>query len=163
NKYVMQDEKPINYLRIDEQVEAEQIERTGRFKAARDMSRVERRLKQLADACRNGGNVMPVLVDTVKDYASLGEISDVYRQWLGPTRERIIFGGRGKGNSQARRDPDHEDDEQEEQAEGQGSDVRHRLHRPHVRRQLPGREGLVRSARRAVRTVPARSGHRRAA
>jgi len=91
NKYVMQDEKPINYLRIDEQVETEQIARTARFKAARDMSRVERRLKQLADACRNGGNVMPVLAAAVKDYASLGEMSDVYRQVFGLYREPIIF------------------------------------------------------------------------
>jgi methylmalonyl-CoA mutase N-terminal domain/subunit len=78
-------------LRIDEQVELEQIERVGRFKAARDMARVERRLKQLADACRGGANVMPVLIDAVKDYASLGEISDVYRQVFGLYREPIIF------------------------------------------------------------------------
>ena len=55
------------------------------------MARVERRLKQLADACRNGHNVMPVLVDAVKDYASLGEIADVYRQVFGLYREPIIF------------------------------------------------------------------------
>jgi methylmalonyl-CoA mutase N-terminal domain/subunit len=91
NKYAMREEKPINYLRIDEQVEQEQIERVRRFKAGRDMARVERRLKQLADACRNGQNVMPVLVDAVKDYASLGEISDVYRQVFGLYREPIIF------------------------------------------------------------------------
>jgi methylmalonyl-CoA mutase N-terminal domain/subunit len=91
NRYTMREERPINYLRIDEQVEAEQVERVGRFKAARDMSRVERRLKQLADACREGRNVMPVLIDAVKDYASLGEISDVYRQVFGLYREPIIF------------------------------------------------------------------------
>ncbi len=91
NKYVMTEEKPIHFLKIDEQVEAEQIERTGRFKAARDMTKVEKRLKQVADACRNGGNLMPVLVDAVKDYASLGEISDVYRQVFGLYREPIIF------------------------------------------------------------------------
>jgi methylmalonyl-CoA mutase N-terminal domain/subunit len=91
NKYVMQDEKGIHYLRIDEAVEHEQIETVTRFKAARDMSKVERRLKQLADACRTGQNVMPVLVDAVKDYASLGEISDVYRQVFGLYREPIIF------------------------------------------------------------------------
>jgi methylmalonyl-CoA mutase N-terminal domain/subunit len=91
NKYVMPDEKGIHYLRIDEAVEHEQIETVTRFKASRDMSKVERRLKQLADACRNGGNVMPVLVDAVKDYASLGEISDVYRQVFGLYREPIIF------------------------------------------------------------------------
>ncbi len=91
NKYVMREEKPIHYLRIEEQVELEQIERVRRFKASRDIHRVERRLKQLADACRNGGNVMPVLIDAVKDYASLGEISDVYRQVFGLYREPIIF------------------------------------------------------------------------
>jgi methylmalonyl-CoA mutase N-terminal domain/subunit len=91
NKYVMREDKPINYLRIDEAVETEQIERVGRFKASRDMAKVERRLKQLADACRNGRNVMPVLVDAVKDYASLGEISDVYREVFGLYREPIIF------------------------------------------------------------------------
>jgi methylmalonyl-CoA mutase N-terminal domain/subunit len=91
NKYVMTEGPPINYLRIDEQVELEQIERVGRFKAARDMARVERRLAQLAETCRTGGNVMPVLIDAVKDYASLGEISDVYRKVFGLYREPIIF------------------------------------------------------------------------
>src|SRR5687767_2258962 len=91
NKYVMAAEKGIHFLKIDERVELEQIDKVGRFKASRDMARVERRLKQLADACRNGDNVMPVLVDAVKDYASLGEISDVYREVFGLYREPIIF------------------------------------------------------------------------
>jgi methylmalonyl-CoA mutase N-terminal domain/subunit len=91
NKYVMADEKGIHFLKIDEGVELEQIERTGRFKARRDMAKVERRLAQLADACRNSQNLMPVLVDSVKDYVSLGEISDVYRRVFGLYREPIIF------------------------------------------------------------------------
>ncbi len=91
NKYVMREDAPIEYLRIDERVELEQIERVGRFKASRDMAKVERRLKQVADACRNGQNLMPVLIDAVKDYASLGEIADVYRQVFGVYREPIIY------------------------------------------------------------------------
>jgi methylmalonyl-CoA mutase N-terminal domain/subunit len=91
NQYVMKEERPIHYLRIDESVELEQVERVGRFKASRDMAKVERRLAQLAEACRVGGNVMPVLIDAVRDYASLGEISDVYRQVFGLYREPIIF------------------------------------------------------------------------
>ena len=43
------------------------------------------------EAFRDGGNVMPVLVDAVKDYVSLGEISEVYRQVFGLYREPIIF------------------------------------------------------------------------
>ncbi len=91
NQYVMAEKEPIRYLRIDDAVEVEQIERLKRLKASRDQSRVETRLKQIAEVCRNGRNVMPVLVDAVKDYVSLGEISDVYRQVLGQYREPIIF------------------------------------------------------------------------
>ncbi len=91
NKYVIAEGKPIQYLRIDEAVELEQIERVKQRKASRDRSKVERRLKQIADACRNGQNLMPVLIDAVKDSVSLGEIADVYRQVFGQYREPIIF------------------------------------------------------------------------
>ncbi|MBI2203223.1 MAG: methylmalonyl-CoA mutase family protein [Candidatus Rokubacteria bacterium] len=91
NKYVMPDEKGIHYLRIDDSVELDQIAGVARFKASRDTAKVERRLKQLADDCRNGRNLMPILIDAVKDYVSLGEISDVYRQVFGLYREPIIF------------------------------------------------------------------------
>jgi methylmalonyl-CoA mutase N-terminal domain/subunit len=91
NKYAMAEGRPINYLKIDAAIEHEQIERVGRFKAARDMVKVERRLAQLAEACRQQRNVMPVLIDAVKDYVSLGEVSDVYRKVFGLYREPIIF------------------------------------------------------------------------
>jgi methylmalonyl-CoA mutase N-terminal domain/subunit len=52
---------------------------------------VDRRLRQLTEACRESRNVMPVLVDAVKDYVSLGEIADVYRGVFGLYREPIIF------------------------------------------------------------------------
>ena len=91
NKYVMPDERPVAYLKIDDAIEREQRERVIRVKATRDAAKVERRLKQLAETCRDGGNVMPVLVDAVKDYVSLGEISEVYREVFGLYREPIIF------------------------------------------------------------------------
>jgi methylmalonyl-CoA mutase, N-terminal domain len=91
NKYAMPEERAVPYLKIDDSIERAQVERVKQVKASRDVTRVERRLKQLADACRNGQNVMPVLVDAVKDYVSLGEISDVYRQVFGLYREPIIF------------------------------------------------------------------------
>jgi methylmalonyl-CoA mutase N-terminal domain/subunit len=91
NKYAMPDERPVDFLRIDEAIEREQIERVRRIKATRDAARVKKRLAQLAEACRDGQNVMPVLIDAVKDYVSLGEISDVYRRVFGVYREPIIF------------------------------------------------------------------------
>src|SRR2546425_449573 len=91
NKYAMPEERSINYHRIDERVELEQVEGVKRVKAARDPKKVATRLKQLAETCRLGGNVMPVLIDAVKDSVSLGELSDVYRQVFGLYREPIIF------------------------------------------------------------------------
>src|SRR2546429_3752426 len=54
NKYVMADEKPIEYLKLDDAVEREQVDSVRARKASRDAAKVEKRLKQLADACRGG-------------------------------------------------------------------------------------------------------------
>jgi methylmalonyl-CoA mutase, N-terminal domain len=91
NRYVQSDEPPIPYLRLDEAVEREQVECVRAAKAARNAGEVARQLRRVADACRNGQNVMPILVDAVKAHVSVGEIADVYRETLGRYREPIIF------------------------------------------------------------------------
>jgi methylmalonyl-CoA mutase N-terminal domain/subunit len=91
NKYVQAEEKPIHYLRIDEALEREQIERVAAVKARRSAVEVERHQKRVADACRSGENLMPVLVEAVKASVSIGEIADIYRQVFGRYREPIIF------------------------------------------------------------------------
>jgi methylmalonyl-CoA mutase, N-terminal domain len=91
NRYVQPDEKPISYLRLDEALERDQVEHVRAVKAGRNQTEVARKLRRVADACRDGQNLMPILVDAVKAYASLGEIADVYRETLGRYREPIIF------------------------------------------------------------------------
>jgi methylmalonyl-CoA mutase N-terminal domain/subunit len=91
NRYVQPDEKPIPYLRLDEALERERVERVRAVKAGRSQAEVTRQLRRIADACRGGQNLMPVLVDAVKAYVSLGEIADVYRETFGRYREPIIF------------------------------------------------------------------------
>ena len=91
NRYVQAEEKPIHYLRIDEGLEREQIERLGAVKVRPDPADVRQ-------PSRAGGRRLPerartsaILVDAVKAYVSLGEIADVYRQALGQYQEPIIF------------------------------------------------------------------------
>jgi methylmalonyl-CoA mutase N-terminal domain/subunit len=91
NRYVQDEDKPIHYLRIDETLERERIEGVRALKAARNAGEVERQRRRVADACRSGENLMPVLVGAVKAQVSLGEIADVYRQVFGQYREPIIF------------------------------------------------------------------------
>jgi len=91
NRHVQADEKPIPYLKLDEGLEREQVERVRADKARRSAAAVETHLRQVAEACRSGQNLMPALVEAVKAHVSLGEIADVYRQAFGRYREPIIF------------------------------------------------------------------------
>jgi methylmalonyl-CoA mutase N-terminal domain/subunit len=91
NRYAQEDEKPIAYLRLDEGLEREQVERVRAAKASRNAGEVARHLRRVADACRSGQNLMPVLVEAVAGQVSLGEIADVYRETWGRYREPIIF------------------------------------------------------------------------
>jgi len=91
NRYVQAEEKPISYLRIDEGLEREQIERVRAVKARRNSAETQRHVTRVADACRTGDNLMPVLVEAVKAHVSLGEIAEVYRQVFGRYTEPIIF------------------------------------------------------------------------
>lgn len=83
NRY-QADEKPtIDILRIHHEVEEKQAARVRAFKAARDQARVAARVGDVRAACRDGRNLMPFLIDAVRDGVTLGEICDVYRDEFG--------------------------------------------------------------------------------
>jgi methylmalonyl-CoA mutase N-terminal domain/subunit len=87
NKYVMPEERPMEILRINQEVERGQVERVRRVKRERDQAAAREQLGRVHAAARNGQNLMPVLVDAVKAYCTLGEISDVYRDVFGVYRD----------------------------------------------------------------------------
>ncbi|MEW6296928.1 MAG: methylmalonyl-CoA mutase family protein [Thermodesulfobacteriota bacterium] len=87
NKYVIPEERPLEILKIDPEVERRQVERVRRIKRERDQALVKEKLGRVHAACRNGENLMPVLIDAVKAYCTLGEISDVYRDVFGVYRD----------------------------------------------------------------------------
>ena len=92
NRYRTDDEEEIHILRIDPDVERRQIDRLTAFKARRDSALVEQRLAELADASASSDrNLMPVLVDAVRDGVTLGEICDTWRQVWGTWREQPVF------------------------------------------------------------------------
>lgn len=87
NKYVVPEEQPIEVLKIDPEVERRQVERVRKIKRERNQALVKEKLGRVHAACRNGENLMPVLIDAVKAYCTLGEISDVYRDVFGVYRD----------------------------------------------------------------------------
>jgi methylmalonyl-CoA mutase, N-terminal domain len=92
NRYLTGSDEQVDILRIDPELERKQVERLQAFKARRDSAVVERRLAELAEAASvEGRNLMPVIVDAVREGVTLGEICDTWRQTWGTWREQPVF------------------------------------------------------------------------
>ncbi len=91
NRYVSESPTIPRLLRVGPEVEVKQKERLKHIKETRDNGAVNRALRKLKDISQSGENIMPVLIECVEAYASLGEICDVLRSTLGTQREYLVF------------------------------------------------------------------------
>ncbi len=92
NEFIIEEEDvEREILKIDFEVEERQKARLREVKATRDNSKVEAALKKLKDTAIAGGNVMYPILEAVRVYASVGEISDVLREVYGEYKEKIII------------------------------------------------------------------------
>ncbi|BDG06688.1 acyl-CoA mutase large subunit family protein [Anaeromyxobacter oryzae] len=87
NAFRTEGDEPIPILKIDETVAREQIERLRATKTRRSGARVAETLAGVERAARDGANLVPPVIEAVKAYATLGEISDVLRKVHGVYRE----------------------------------------------------------------------------
>jgi methylmalonyl-CoA mutase N-terminal domain/subunit len=83
NKYNTESEKNIKLHKFDEQVENRQIKRLKEVKRSRNNKKVESSLTKIRDAAVNGNNLIPFIIEGVREYVSLGEISNVFRDVYG--------------------------------------------------------------------------------
>jgi methylmalonyl-CoA mutase, N-terminal domain len=92
NRYTLDDEVPLDILRIDPTLEQKQIDSVQALKARRDTAQVERRLTELKQAAaRDDVNLMPPIIDAARDYVTMGEICDAFRDVWGVWRETPVF------------------------------------------------------------------------
>jgi methylmalonyl-CoA mutase N-terminal domain/subunit len=91
NRYQMEEEKGLEYLRINPEVEDRQIARLRETKKARNNSQVKARLADLRKAASGPENLMPCILAAVKEYATLQEICDVLREVFGTYRDPGMF------------------------------------------------------------------------
>jgi methylmalonyl-CoA mutase N-terminal domain/subunit len=91
NCYTKQEEIPIPLLKIDEHVEKRQIARTREVRRKRSAKRVKSRIDALKDASLSNTNLMPLLLDAVREYATLGEICDALRETMGTYTDPAMF------------------------------------------------------------------------
>ncbi len=91
NQFTTQDEPEPEILEIGIETERKQIERLKRLKQDRDNQRVNEVLDRVRDVAASSQNIMPVLIEAVKTYATVGEISDTLRGVFGEYREPGIL------------------------------------------------------------------------
>lgn len=87
NQYVSNDAVPIDLLTIDPQVERDQIARLKTLRRTRDNAALNQKLKALEHAAQGHENLMPQILDAVRAYGTIGEISDVLRGVWGTYEE----------------------------------------------------------------------------
>jgi methylmalonyl-CoA mutase N-terminal domain/subunit len=74
-------------LVIDENVARHQREKLEQLRKQRDNSRVQTTLESLASAAATDANLMPYILESVRAYATVGEMCDVLRKVFGTYRE----------------------------------------------------------------------------
>jgi len=87
NKYVVEEKAPPEILRIDEEVEEKQVTRLQEVKKERDNRRVVQILSDLRAASRTDKNLMPYVIEAVREYTTEQEICDVWRDVFGEYRD----------------------------------------------------------------------------
>jgi methylmalonyl-CoA mutase N-terminal domain/subunit len=78
-------------LRIDPEIERTQVECLTTLRARRDATRVETTLRAVEETARTGQNLLPAILDAVKAYATVGEISDALRRVFGEYQESVVI------------------------------------------------------------------------
>jgi methylmalonyl-CoA mutase N-terminal domain/subunit len=92
NAFRMEKEDPYDILYIDESASTEQLAFLNKIRAERDQQQVQDKLQALRNAASDESvNTMPFIIDAVRVYATVGEISDALRDVFGTYQEPALF------------------------------------------------------------------------
>ena len=92
NSYTAGNGEKYDALYIDESVTGEQLALLEKVRAERNNDQVKDALQRLRNACADeNANTMPFIIDAVKVYATVGEISDAMRDVFGTYQEPALF------------------------------------------------------------------------
>jgi len=91
NKYTEGEEMEVELHEYRWESAEEQIKRLKEIRRQRDNRKVAELLKNLEKAARKGENVMPYLLECCKGYATVGEMTKVFKEVYGEFKEPNIF------------------------------------------------------------------------
>jgi methylmalonyl-CoA mutase N-terminal domain/subunit len=91
NEFVAASEPPIEILYVDDSAGATQLSRLEALRRRRDQARVERALDALRRGAAGTANTMPLLIEAVRAYATIGEMCGALRTVWGEYVEQPII------------------------------------------------------------------------
>jgi len=91
NDFKVDEEEPIEILRIDPNLESEQVARVREVRAKRDQARCSTALARLRKAAAGTDNLMPYILEAVRAYATEGEIMNTMVDVFGIYTERAVI------------------------------------------------------------------------
>src|ERR1700687_2002693 len=83
NQFTSSEQPPANILRVNPEMEQKQCERLGGLRGGRTAAAAQTAREGVEAPARAGGNLMPAIIDAVRNLATLGEISDAMRRVFG--------------------------------------------------------------------------------
>jgi methylmalonyl-CoA mutase N-terminal domain/subunit len=90
NDFTVDEEVPIDILRIDPKLESEQVARVSEVRRKRDQARCSNALSSLRKAAAGTDNLMPYILEAVRAYATEGEIMNTMIEVFGIYTERAV-------------------------------------------------------------------------
>jgi methylmalonyl-CoA mutase, N-terminal domain len=91
NRFQAEEERAIPTLRLDPEIERDQIARLNALRARRDAAKAKAALAEIERRARGTENLMPAILAAVESYATLGEISDALRRAFGEYQESVVI------------------------------------------------------------------------
>lgn len=79
NEFIVEEKQTVELLKVDESIRDEQIAHLRKIKSTRNNAAVQKALSDLRIAASGNENVIPHIMRSVEEYASIGEISDTLR------------------------------------------------------------------------------------
>lgn len=86
NQFTISEEEKVPSLKIDDSIRVAQKERLAQLRTSRNHEKVNECLQKIKQAANSNENLMPLVIDAVEHYCTLGEISDVLRSVFGEYR-----------------------------------------------------------------------------
>ncbi len=91
NQYQQKEPYSVPLLKIDEEVAEEQIRKINKLKERRNNDKVRETIEKLKEAAKGSENLMPFIMDAVREYATIGEIINILKEVFGTYHEDSIF------------------------------------------------------------------------